>query len=130
MEFDPQLSQDPNRRWIVRAAWLGVVVAVGLMFATAGTAQVGQATPGQPVAVHVPSGEGGLIAVPCQGGEAGPLVAVIDTKTRVLSVYRIDGASGKVALCSVRNINWDLQMTEYNSALPLPGEIRALLEQR
>jgi len=47
-----------------------------------------------------------------------------------MSVYHIELATGKIALRSVRNIHWDLQMTEFNSADPLPREIRSLLEPR
>jgi hypothetical protein len=55
---------------------------------------------------------------------------VIDAKLRVMGVYQIDGTSGEIALKSVRNFSWDLQMTEFNAASPLPREIRSLLEQR
>jgi hypothetical protein len=30
----------------------------------------------------------------------------------------------------VRNVNFDLQMMEFNGKSPLPNEIRAILEQR
>jgi len=47
-----------------------------------------------------------------------------------MGVYRVDSVSGKITLCSVRNIHWDLQMIYLNNENPLPQEIRALLEQR
>lgn len=114
----------------MRAAWLGVVVGAGLVLAAAGTTNNGQEAYGQRVEAQTPSGEDGLIAVACQAGEGGQMLAVIDPKARVLSVYRIETGTGKVALCSVRNITWDLQMTHWNSESPLPQEIRSLLEQR
>ncbi|HYW79939.1 MAG TPA: hypothetical protein VE890_10210 [Thermoguttaceae bacterium] len=71
-----------------------------------------------------------LIAVPGAIDEKGQLLTVIDPKQRVMSVYHIDSATGKIGLRSVRNIHWDLQMMEFdNEGLP-PREIRALLEQR
>jgi hypothetical protein len=46
-------------------------------------------------------------------------------------VYQVDPRSGAIALKSVRNIHWDLQMDEFNSGgNPSPKEIRSLLEQR
>lgn len=73
---------------------------------------------------------GQLIAVPGPVSENGQLLTVIDTKLRAMSVYRIDQATGKIALCSVRNIHWDLQMMYMDNEGPLPHEIRSLLEQR
>ena len=57
------------------------------------------------------------------------LVTIIDPKTRVLAVYVVDGASGNVALKSVRNFHWDLQLVEFNGVNPLPREIQSLIEQ-
>ncbi len=71
-----------------------------------------------------------LIAVPGVVGEKGQLLMVIDPRQRVISVYHIDSDSGKIGLRSVRDIHWDLQMTDFDiEGLP-PREIRALLEQR
>ena len=58
----------------------------------------------------------------------GDTVWIIDPKTRVMCVYQIDSATGVVALKSVRNFHWDLQMSEFNAVSPLPREIRAMLE--
>ncbi len=70
-----------------------------------------------------------LIAVPAETAD-GQLLTVIDTRQRVMSVYRIETATGKITLLSVRKIQWDLQLTEFNGEAPLPQEIRSLLEQR
>src|SRR3990170_4039100 len=53
-------------------------------------------------------------------------LTVIDPKREVVSVYHVDLTSGTIALCSVRNIHWDLQMSDYNGQKPLPREIQAL----
>ncbi len=57
-------------------------------------------------------------------------VTVIDPKQQVISVYHIDLVTGTITLRSVRNIHWDLQMTDFNGSRPLPKEIQALSEQR
>jgi len=59
--------------------------------------------------------------------EGGPqTVVVVDPSQRVLAVYHVDKATGEIALRSVRNITWDLQMVEFNSGKPLPQDIRNL----
>jgi hypothetical protein len=79
-----------------------------------------------------PQAESGveLIAVPGPMGEKGQLLTVIDQKRRVMSVYHIHQATGKIALCSVRNIQWDLQLTYLDNEGLLPREIQSLLETR
>jgi hypothetical protein len=57
-------------------------------------------------------------------------VTVIDPKQRVMSVYHVDLASGAIELRSVRNIHWDLQMSDFNGKSPLSQEIQAMAEQR
>jgi len=71
-----------------------------------------------------------LIAATTIVGDQYQMVTVIDPKLRVMSVYQIELASGKIALCSVRHLQWDLQMNDYNVAHPLPREIQALLEEK
>ena len=56
-------------------------------------------------------------------------LTVVDPRMRVISVYHVDHGSGEIALKSVRNINWDMQMIHFQSGRPLPQEIRSLLEQ-
>ena len=58
-------------------------------------------------------------------------IAVIVPRTQSLAIYQVDPKTGAIALKSVRNMHWDLQMDEFNSGgNPSPKEIRALLEQR
>ena len=57
-------------------------------------------------------------------------VVVIDSQRRVMSVYEITAASGAITLKSVRNVQWDLMIEEYNGAKPYPREIRTLLERQ
>jgi hypothetical protein len=57
-------------------------------------------------------------------------VTLIDPRTRVMAVYHVDRATGALSLKSVRNVHWDLQIEDFNSANPTPREIRALTEPR
>jgi hypothetical protein len=51
-------------------------------------------------------------------------VTVVDTRQRVMAVYHVDRTTGESTLKSVRNITWDLQMTDFNTGKPLPQDIR------
>jgi hypothetical protein len=64
-------------------------------------------------------------------GDGRQQITLIDARTRSLAVYQVDPRTGAIALKSVRNVNWDLQMDEFNcGGNPSPKEIRSLLEQR
>ncbi len=73
---------------------------------------------------------GDLMAFSSETATGPAQVTLIDGKTRVMCVYHIDRATGEIELKSVRNVNWDLLMEEFNGVRPLPREIRALLEQK
>ena len=116
----------------MKRAMLGTLLGVGLVTAAIAVAEqrgevsVQRATPAAPTATAGSE----LIVVPTSLGEKGQMLTVVDPRQRVLSVYHIDLATGKITLKSVRNIQWDLQMTYLNNENPLPQEIRSLLEQR
>jgi len=74
--------------------------------------------------------DGPMLALPGPADETGQLIAVIDPRLRVIGVYHIEKATGKIGLRSVRNVHWDLQMTYLNCEPPLPREIQTLLESR
>ena len=71
-----------------------------------------------------------LLAIPLAANEQAQLMAIVDPGKQVLSIYRIAMADGKITLLSVRNVHWDLQMSEFNGERPLPREIRSMLEAR
>jgi hypothetical protein len=52
-------------------------------------------------------------------------VTVIDPIQRVMGIYQVDRSTGEIALRSVRNLTWDLQMIEFNSGKPMPQDIRS-----
>lgn len=108
---------------------LGTLLGAVIVAALVGSWDVSQeAFADRPTAVYAATGSE-LIAVPGESDD-GQLLTVIDTRQRVMSVYRIEGKAGKITLLSVRNIQWDLQLTEFNGEHPLPQEIRRLLDQR
>jgi len=73
---------------------------------------------------------GELIALTTPGDDKASLLTVIDVRRQVVSVYGIERATGKISLLSVRRIQWDLEMNEFNGEHPLPREIRALMQPR
>ncbi len=113
----------------MRTAVLGVLISAGLVMAGSGSgpsrteAFAQRSAP--PCGVAATSE---LIALSTTVGEQYQQVTIIDPKTRVLSVYHIDLHSGEVELRCARNIQWDLQLDNFNTKTPLPQEVRSLLE--
>jgi len=109
---------------------LGALFVLVILFGTA-VAAVGPATPevsGE--SLQSAAARDGLIAFSQTVDQKYQQVTVIDPKGRAISVYHIDLASGAIALRSVRNINWDLQIADFNGKAPLSREIQALAEKR
>ena len=107
---------------------LGVLVGLGLVAAFVGSEVPAPEVFGQSAVGGVGTAQN-LIALVTNLDDREQLT-LIDPSTRVMGIYHIDRASGRVELKSVRDFGWDLQMLEFNGVSPLPGEIRALLEQR
>ena len=55
-------------------------------------------------------------------------LTVIDPVMKVVTIYHVAKDSGEITLKSVRNIRWDLQLEEFNSASPRPQEIKRALD--
>jgi hypothetical protein len=115
----------------MKTAMFGALVGAGLVMAAVG------ATPDRSEALGQrlrPSGsakpEGELIALSAIVEDKYQQLTVIDPKTRAMSVYHVQLASGDIELRCVRNIHWDLQMDYYNGNGLLPPEIRSALELR
>ncbi|HZZ73016.1 MAG TPA: hypothetical protein VFE24_12250 [Pirellulales bacterium] len=117
----------------ILGAVLGLVVL--LLLATVGVPrrEAFAQRPNLP-ASNLPSGNvaggDGLLAFTSAVGEKTQMLTVVDPRQQVVSVYHVDTHSGEITLKSVRNIHWDLQMSEFNGVSPLPREIRALAEPR
>jgi hypothetical protein len=71
-----------------------------------------------------------LLALSHDGGDGRQQITIVDPRQRVMAVYHVDRASGALQLKSVRNLQWDLMIEDYNSASPAPRDIRALKEQQ
>jgi hypothetical protein len=83
----------------------------------------------QPPAVKPLVLSDGLIALSSDTADGRQQVTVIDSKTRVMSVYHVEHTTGVISLKSVRDISADLKMDEFNTESPLPREIRAILKR-
>lgn len=53
-------------------------------------------------------------------------VVVVDTRQQSMAVYHVSGATGKIELKSVRKIQMDLAIEQFNASEPLPSEMRLL----
>lgn len=78
---------------------------------------------------HNPRTAEGLITLTTQTGDKERIV-VVDPARRTMAVYQIDAETGVIALKSVRNIQWDLEMQMFNSEEPHPDQIRSMLHRR
>lgn len=112
----------------MKAAVIGAFVASAFWMAASSLFTSGAAAQPGPVPSGM-SGSGDLMTSTVLVAENRQLVTMIDPKSRIMAVYLIDGATGSVALKSVRPVHWDLQLAEFNCTSPLPQEIRSLVEQ-
>ena len=115
----------------MRVAVLGCLVVAVLAAVVSVVLPDDRAASGRPTALKGTAvSDQGLMALSETVAQKYQQVTVIDSRREVISVYQIDLASGTIALRSVRNIRWDLQISDYNGQKPLPREIQALSEQR
>jgi hypothetical protein len=118
----------------MKRAILGTLVGIGLVMAAAAMAEPrGEFVPQRGMqATSAPSATAGteLIVTPTTLGDKVQMLTVVDPRQRVLCVYHIDMATGKIALKSVRNIQWDLQINDFNNQDPLPQQIQSQLERK
>ncbi len=56
-------------------------------------------------------------------------VILVDTTKRVMAVYFVAPDTGIIQLKSVRNLNADLQLEEFNGSDPSPSKVRSILNQ-
>lgn len=59
-------------------------------------------------------------------------ISVVDPDLGVIAVYHVDKISGDIELRSVRKIEWDLMLQEYNGCKTSlhPEEVRAMVKQK
>lgn len=112
----------------MKTAVLGALVGASLVL---GAVALGQDLASRAGATGTPgAGSPELISLSAVVGDHRQQVVLVDPRERVMGVYQVDGATGEIALRSVRNFHWDLQMLEFNATSPLPREVRSLLEQK
>lgn len=111
----------------MRRSLFGALVVAGLVIAAVadrGSTKWAFGAPGEPAGLSSLEDRGLIAQVTAESGQ--PLtVTVVDPRQRVMGVYHVDRSTGEIALRSVRNLTWDLQMVEFNSGNPLPQDIRS-----
>jgi hypothetical protein len=111
----------------MRAAGCGVCLGLGILVA----ALVGfpQAQAQRPSAQERAAGSPDLLALSFDAGDGRQQITVVDPRQRVMAVYHVDRATGGLSLKSVRNLQWDLLIEDFNSDKPTPREVRALTQR-
>src|SRR3712207_1720484 len=71
-----------------------------------------------------------LVALSPDAGDGRQQITLVDSRQRVIAVYHVDRTTGTLQLKSVRNVQWDLTIEDYNTAAPAPRDIRALRDQQ
>ena len=112
----------------MRSSLVGAALIAGLVIAGTAVRSSSEPAYGPPVEPLRAAGDGLVTHVTAPEGQP-QIVTVVDPRQRVLAVYHVDRVSGQIALKSVRNITWDLQMPEYDTGEPLPKDIRSSLAQ-
>ncbi|PHS03388.1 MAG: hypothetical protein COA78_17965 [Blastopirellula sp.] len=75
-------------------------------------------------------GDGNLISITMPAENGSQHLVLIDRQTRVMSVYAVDPANGKISLLSVRDIKWDLLIEDLNGGSPSPRDVQLMIGQR
>ncbi len=118
-------------------------VTVGILFLTVSSFAFQENLPQKPIlenkfnnnekwkeASTVTAEQEGLIAIKLEGDATSNQIALVDPEQKVISVYGIDRTSGEIKLKSVRKVEWDLQLDEFNGKQPSPREIRSNVERQ
>ena len=106
----------------MRAMTCGIFMVAGLTIAALSIWIEGNPVHAQRNPLQQRMGKG-LLALTVPVGPDKEFVALVDPIQKVMGVYQIDAESGEILLKSVRNVNWDLQLDEFNGSSPSPREI-------
>jgi hypothetical protein len=115
----------------MKRAILGTLVGVGVVMVAVAVAQqrgemfAQRAAPTAATATATAGTE--LIVTSALLADKAQMLTVVDPRQRVVAVYQIELATGKIALKSARNIQWDLQISDMNTEAPLPQQIQSML---
>lgn len=111
----------------MRMAVVGVLVVAGLTSAAVAVKPDGSGVLGERMeSCRLGASDGRFVAFSTVRDKYEHLT-VIDPVRCAILVYHVELASGVVELRSVRNIEPDLQLDDYNGKSPLPAEIRSQL---
>jgi hypothetical protein len=111
----------------MRRSFVGVLLGASLVIAV--LAGRSSSEPPYTPPIDVPAHASSELFTNVTATEGQPvIVTVVDPRQRVIAIYQVDRNSGEITPKSIRNITWDLQMTEYNSGKPTPQEIRSGLK--
>ncbi len=115
----------------MRTVVLGFVVVVGLVIVGMAAGPERVEAPG----VRVPWSQlqstlanADMIAVSATVGDKFQMLSLVDPKQKVISVYRIDFATGNISLEAVRNFQYDQQLLQHNTKDPTPEQIKLMLQ--
>jgi hypothetical protein len=116
----------------MRATVMGLLVGAGLMWSVLGSSSAPLNAQAQRLGNQAlgASAAGNLIAIPGGVIEQRQIVVLIDPQQRTLGSYTVDVRSGEIALRSVRNFHWDLQLDTFNGTEPTPEKVEAMLRPR
>lgn len=76
---------------------------------------------------HRAAGSLEMLALSSELSDGSQQLVLIDPRDKSLVVYHIARGTGQISLKSSRNIQYDLQMDDFNGGNPSPQEIRSLL---
>lgn len=111
----------------MRDTFAGIVLGAGLTaFAFVGW-QTQPVAHGQTTQDVVNRNADNTVVMTVPTGEAGQRVIVFDKNTYTLAVYDVDTLGGRIALRSVRQVQWDMGLEDFNSLPPKPAEVRAMM---
>jgi hypothetical protein len=104
----------------------GILVMCGLNAASSSFPQVyaqrfGGSEPAGPQSAD-------LVAIAGSVVDRQQLLLVMDPHRQTMASYQVDAQTGQIALRSVRDLRWDLEMDYFNGTEPSPEKIQALLE--
>ncbi len=111
---------------------MGLVIGIGITWLALGSDARPKTAEGQRVTERDRGFRAGgeLFAIQGSAIDGQQLIVLIDPQERTLGSYLVDTRSGQIALRSVRNIRWDLQLETFNGTEPTPEKIQALLQPR
>ena len=136
-----------KKNWIGTAILVSVSIVIGFFLSQTWEQVLGQPGIGQPggffvetppiaqqVAPQVvvrqqpelPKWAVDFVTLPPMQGESMPrfrLITVVDTEAKKIAVYHLEMTTGGVRLLSVRDIQPDLMLDQFNAMSPLPSEI-------